>query len=44
MRARLKALLAEKDKQATEQLIELENENDQLRREIGALSKMVEVK
>lgn len=40
----MKALLAEKDKKATEQLIELETENDQLRREIDDLNKIIEVK
>jgi cell division protein FtsB len=40
----LRALLAEKDKQSTKQMIELESENDQLRREINDLNKIIEVK
>ena len=44
MQARLRALLAEKDKRATEELIELENENDELKREIGDLNRIIEVK
>lgn len=32
MQARMKALLAENDKKSTQKLIEIENENDELRR------------
>jgi hypothetical protein len=32
MQARMKALLAENDKKATQKLIECENENDELRK------------
>lgn len=35
MQARLKAQLAEKDRKATEEMIVLENENEQLRRKVG---------
>ena len=44
MQARMKALLAENDKKATERMIEVENENDELRREIDSLNKVIEVK
>jgi hypothetical protein len=44
LQARLKAQLAERDKRSTEQLIRVEGENDELRREIDSLNKMLEVK
>ena len=44
MHARLKALLAEKDKNSTEKMIELQCENEQFRREIVDLNKIIQVK
>jgi hypothetical protein len=44
MQARMKALLAEKDKKNTENTMALENQNDELRREIDNLLKILDVK
>ena len=44
LQARLKAQLAERDKRNTEQLIRMEGECDELRREVDSLNKMLEVK
>ena len=44
LQARLKAQLAERDKRNIEEMINLETENDELRREMDSLSKMLEVK
>ena len=40
----MKAQLAERDKRNTEQLIRMEGECDELRREVDSLNKMLEVK
>ena len=40
----MKAMLAEHDKKATEQLILLETENDELKREVENLGRLLEVK
>jgi hypothetical protein len=40
----MKALLAEKDKKNTENTMALENQNDELRREIDNLLKILDVK
>ena len=44
LQARLKAQLAERDKRNTEELIRREGEEEELRREIESLNKMLEVK
>ena len=44
MQARMKALLAEHDRKATEHLIELQGENEDLRREVESLGKMLNAK
>lgn len=44
MQANMRALLAEKDKKTTEQLVELEAENDELRREVVNLKEFLRAK
>ena len=44
MQARLKAQLAEKQKKGTEQMIQLELENDDLRRKVEEQGRMLEIK